>query len=82
MRIRRPIATLFTALALFGGGTATLTACGDPAGTDRNDGTTDNSGNDGGGGDGQDGTDQEKDLPDNSDPEKDQNKDGDTMDPD
>ena len=40
MQIRRPIAALFTALALFGGG-ATMTACGDPAGLDRNDGTTD-----------------------------------------
>jgi predicted naringenin-chalcone synthase len=39
MDIRRPIAALMTALALFGGGAATLTACGDPAGTDRRDGT-------------------------------------------
>jgi hypothetical protein len=40
------MAALFTALALFGGGTATLTACGgDPAGLDRNDGTTDDTKN-------------------------------------
>jgi hypothetical protein len=46
MQLRRPIAALFTALALFGGGTATLTACGgDPAGLDRNDGTTDDTKN-------------------------------------
>ncbi len=43
MRIRRPLAALLTAMALFGGG-ATLTACGDPAGQDRSDGTTDESG--------------------------------------
>jgi hypothetical protein len=48
MQLRRPIAALVTALALFSGGTATLTACGDPAGRDRNDGTTDDSGNTGG----------------------------------
>jgi hypothetical protein len=42
MHFRRPIAALFTALALFGGGTATLSGCaGDPAGLDRNDGTPD-----------------------------------------
>ena len=40
MRIRRPLAALLTTLALLGGG-ATLTACGDPAGTDRSDGTSD-----------------------------------------
>ena len=46
MQLRRPIAALFTALALFGGGTATLTACGgDPAGLDRNDGTSDDTKN-------------------------------------
>jgi hypothetical protein len=32
MRIRRPVAALFVALALVGG-TGTLTACGDPAST-------------------------------------------------
>jgi hypothetical protein len=47
MEIRRPVAALMTALALFGGG-ATLTACGDPAGRDRNDGTSDGSNNTGG----------------------------------
>ena len=41
MQLRRPLAALFTALALFGGGAATLSACGDPAGIDRNDGTSD-----------------------------------------
>ncbi len=46
MQLRRPIAALFTALALLGGGTATLSACGgDPAGLDRNDGTTDDTKN-------------------------------------
>ncbi|MPQ99674.1 hypothetical protein GB931_17460 [Modestobacter sp. I12A-02628] len=43
MQIRRPMAALLTALALLGG-SASLTACGDPAGQDRNDGTTDDSG--------------------------------------
>ena len=47
MEIRRPLAALFTALALFGGG-ATLTAC-DAAGQNQNDGTTDDSGNQSGG---------------------------------
>ena len=46
MRIRRPLAALFTALTLFGGG-ATLAAC-EAAGQDQNDGTTDDSGNSGG----------------------------------
>jgi hypothetical protein len=59
MRIRRPLAALFTALTLFGGG-ATLTAC-EAAGQDQNDGTTDSggdqesgedSGNNGGDGEG------------------------------
>ena len=39
MQLRRPIATLMTALALFGGG-ATMTAC-QASGQDANDGTTD-----------------------------------------
>jgi hypothetical protein len=69
MRIRRPLAALMTALALFGGG-ATLTACGDPAGADRSDGTTDETNDQG-----TDETDQENDddtgdLPNNSDPEQ------------
>lgn len=46
MQLRRPIATLFTALALFGGG-ITMTGC-EAAGQDQNDGTTDDSGNTGG----------------------------------
>jgi hypothetical protein len=46
MRIRRPIAALFTALALFGGG-VTMTAC-EAAGSGQNDGTTDDSENTGG----------------------------------
>jgi hypothetical protein len=37
MNIRRPVAAVFIALALVGG-PATLTACGDPSGLDRNDG--------------------------------------------
>jgi hypothetical protein len=37
MNIRRPAAAFFVALALVGG-PATLTACGDPSGLDRNDG--------------------------------------------
>lgn len=57
MQIRRPIAALMTALALFGGG-ATLTAC-EAAGQGQNDGTTDDSENTGG-------SDQESDVPDNS----------------
>ena len=68
MRIRRPLAALLTALALFGG-SATLTACGDPAGADRSDGTTDDTQDQG-----SDDTDKENDensgnLPNNSDPE-------------
>jgi hypothetical protein len=74
MRIRRPIAALFTALTLFGGG-VTMTACGDPA--TPNEGTTDDdSGNTGG-------SDREDDLPDNSDPEQDtEDEDDDSQDPD
>ena len=37
MQLRRPVAGLFIALAVLGG-PATLTACGDPSGLDRNDG--------------------------------------------
>jgi hypothetical protein len=43
MQLRRPIAALFTALALFGGG-VTMTAC-EAAGQDQNDGTTDDTEN-------------------------------------
>jgi len=77
MQLRRPIAALVTALVLFGGGAATLTGCGDPAGTDRSDGTTD-TGEDSESGDDRNG------LPNNSDPdqgnEEDQN--DDSTDPD
>jgi hypothetical protein len=78
MQIRRPISALLIALALFGGGTTTLAGCsGDPAGLDRNDGTSDDSENTGG-------SDQESEVPDNSDPdqgnEEDQN--DDSQDPD
>jgi hypothetical protein len=55
MRLRRPIAALFTALALFGG-SATMTGC-EAAGQDQNDGTTDDSENTGG---------SDGDLPDNT----------------
>src|SRR3954469_10913386 len=81
MQIRRPIAALFVALALFGGGAATLAGCGDPAGLDRNDGTPDDSSNTSGANpsDAEQGN-----LPDNSDPDpgnsEDQN--DDTQDPD
>jgi hypothetical protein len=75
MQLRRPIAALVTALALFGGGTATLTACGDPAGTDRNDGTTDDTEKSSGSG--------KSDLPDNSDPDSgnEEDKNNDSTDP-
>jgi len=69
MRLRRPIAALFTALALFGGGSATLAGCaGDPAGLNRNDGTpddhtTDTRGNDPSG-------ESQGNLPDNTSPDK------------
>jgi hypothetical protein len=64
MHIRRPIAALFVALALFGGG-STMTACG-ASGQDQNDGTTDDSSNTSG----SDPTGAQQDnLPDNSDPE-------------
>ncbi|WP_116451813.1 hypothetical protein [Blastococcus litoris] len=68
MQIRRPIAALMTALALFGGG-VTLTAC-EAAGQDQNDGTTDDSDNTGG-------ADQESDVPDNSNQEPSDEDDGD-----
>jgi hypothetical protein len=65
MQIRRPIAALFAALTLFGGG-VTMTAC-EAAGQDQNDGTTDDSGNTSG----SNPSDASQDnLPDNSDPEK------------
>jgi hypothetical protein len=82
MQLRRPLAALFTALALFGGGTATLAGCGgDPAGLDRNDGTTDDSGNTSGS---DPSGESQGNLPDNSNPDpgnpEDQN--DDTTDPD
>jgi hypothetical protein len=77
MHIRRPLAALLTALALFGGG-ATLTACGDPA--TPNEGTTDGDGN---GGELDDEDADRENLPDNSDPEQDtEDQDDDTQDPD
>ena len=68
MQIRRPIAALMTALALFGGG-VTMTAC-EAAGQDQNDGTTDDSDNTGG-------ADQESEVPDNSNQEPNDEDDGD-----
>jgi hypothetical protein len=61
MHIRRPIAALFTALALFGGG-VTMTAC-QGAGDGQSDGTTD-SGNPDSGND--PGSESQGNLPDNS----------------
>ncbi|MGY1739728.1 MULTISPECIES: hypothetical protein [unclassified Blastococcus] len=50
MHLRRPVAAVLTALALFGG-SATLTACADPSGgsssDNRDDGTTDDEVNQG-----------------------------------
>ena len=78
MQIRRPIAALFTALALFGGGVTTA-GCS-AAGQDQNDGTTDDSENTSG----NDPSDESQDnLPDNSNPEQDlEDQDDDTQDPD
>jgi hypothetical protein len=58
MQIRRPIAALLTALALFGGGIS-VTAC-EAAGEGQSDGTTDE------GGDNTGGSEQESEVPDNS----------------
>jgi hypothetical protein len=68
MQIRRPIAALLTALALFGGG-VTMTGC-EAAGQDQNDGTNDDSENSGG-------SEQESEVPDNSNQEPDDEDDGD-----
>ncbi len=68
MQIRRPLAALMTALALFGGG-ATLTACGDPQGTDRSDGTTDDTVNQGSDDTTRENEEDYGDLPNNSDPQ-------------
>ena len=79
MQIRRPIAALFAALALFGGG-VTMTAC-EAAGQDQNDGTTDDSENTDGGDPSEESQDN---LPDNSnpDPGAPEDQDDDTQDPD
>ncbi|MFD2093737.1 hypothetical protein [Blastococcus deserti] len=80
MQIRRPIAALFVALALFGGGTATLAGCGDPAGLDRNDGTSDDSENTSGN---DPGSDEQDNLPDTSNRQTDtEDQDDDNQDPD
>jgi hypothetical protein len=85
MQIRRPLAALMTALALFGGG-ATLTACGDPAGADRNDGTADDAGHSGTEGSddtSRENTEENGNLPNNSDPQHDsEDVNDDTQDPD
>ena len=74
MQLRRPLAALLTALALFGGG-ATMTACSDSDPTTPNEGTTD---------DDSENTEDRNDLPDNTNPdpgnEEDQN--DDSTDPD
>jgi hypothetical protein len=81
MQIRRPLATLLTALALFGGG-ATMTACSDADVTTPNEGTTEDDSENTGGND--PGSDEQDNLPNNSDPdpgnEEDQN--DDSTDPD
>jgi hypothetical protein len=78
MNIRRPIAALVTALALFGGG-ATLSACGDPASGEVNDGTTEDSENTSGNEDDDDGGEP---LPDNTDQDNSEDQDDDESDPD
>lgn len=78
MQLRRPLAALLTALALFGGG-ATMTACSDAGPTTPNEGTTDD---DSGNTSGDDpGSDEQDNLPDNSGPADDA-EDDDTTDPD
>ena len=78
MQIRRPIAALMTALALFGGG-ATMTAC-QAAGDGQSDGTTD-SGNPDSGDD--PGSEDQGELPDNSNQETDsEDRNDDSTDPD
>jgi len=80
MELRRPIAALMTALALLGGGGASLTACGS-AGESQNDGTTDDSENTSGDDPSEDSQDN---LPDNSneDAGNPEDQDDDTQDPD
>jgi hypothetical protein len=77
MQIRRPIAALMTAVALFGGG-VTMTAC-ESAGQDQNDGTTDDSENTSGD---EPGSEEQGDLPDNSNRQTEDPVDDDTSDPD
>ena len=78
MQIRRPVAALFVALSLFGGGVS-VTACS-AAGQDQNDGTTDDSDNTGG----NDPSDESQDnLPDNTNQDPDsEDSDDDSTDPD
>jgi hypothetical protein len=69
MQIRRPIAALFVALALFGGGSAALSGCGgDPAGLDRRDGTPDDNVSNTSGANPS--SDEQDNLPDTSDPDQ------------
>ncbi len=78
MQIRRPIAALFTALALLGGG-ATMTGC-QAAGDGQSDGTSDSGNPDSGD---EPGTEDDGNVPDNSDPEQDvEDSDDDSTDPD
>jgi hypothetical protein len=79
MQIRRPLAALMTALALFGGG-ATMTACSDADVTSPNEGTTDDDSENTDGND--PGSDERDNLPDNTNPDPEENQDGDTSDPD
>ena len=74
MRIRRPLAALLISLAMFGGGTTTLTGCGSPS--TANEGTTDDGAGSENGEEGENTEDtttendeDSGDLPDNSDPE-------------
>jgi hypothetical protein len=78
MKIRRPMAAVLTALALFGGG-ATLSACSDPASGEVNDGTTDDGDNTSGNENDDDGGEQ---LPDNTDQDNTEDENDDDSDPD
>jgi hypothetical protein len=81
MQIRRPIAALMTALALFGGG-ATMTACSDSDVTTPNEGTTDDDSDNTEGND--PGSDEQDNLPDNTneDPGNEEDQNDDSTDPD
>ncbi len=72
MQIRRPIATLLAALALFGGG-VTVTGC-QAAGEGQRDGTSDDSENTGGS---DPGSEEQDNLPDNSNQQPNDEDDGD-----